>query len=229
MLDDEGHPAQSIAPVKVLLAINLNNGKPILRHSVVHLSLLTRRLGLHSRALAIVRRLSPLARRAFTFAMSSVSVGRPSTLPVLRARRKPAFVRSEMLSRSCSARVAMILITTSRMMPHESKNGSMKLRQRTPQLSSRSRYASVLRTNVRADTLHAGFLEFMRQQQPDSGYLRLFYRVVTDVWNQKQSDAAELSRKLESANSRIASASCVRRWFTTKPSAARSMTRCGFR
>ena len=51
--------------------------------------------------------------------------------------------------------------------------------------------------NVRADTLHAGFLEFMRQQQPDSGYLRLFYRVVTDVWNQKQSDAAELSRKLE--------------------------------
>ena len=42
-----------------------------------------------------------------------------STLPALRARRKPALVRSEMLIRSCSARVAMMLITKSRMIPHD--------------------------------------------------------------------------------------------------------------
>jgi site-specific DNA recombinase len=51
--------------------------------------------------------------------------------------------------------------------------------------------------NVRADALHHGFMGFMRQQQPDSSYLRLFYKVVTDVWNQKQSDAEALTQALE--------------------------------
>src|SRR5438132_9639792 len=60
--------------------------------------------------------------------------------------------RSEILIRSYSANVAIMLMTTSRIMPHESKNGSMKLRQRTPQESNCSRYANVLRTpHARAD------------------------------------------------------------------------------
>jgi hypothetical protein len=44
-----------------------------------------------------------------------------------------------MLIRSCSARVAMMLITTSRMTPQESKNGSMKLRHATPYAECRGR------------------------------------------------------------------------------------------
>ena len=51
--------------------------------------------------------------------------------------------------------------------------------------------------NVRAEVIHDGFLDFVRQQQPDSTYLRLFHKVVTDVWNNKQADAVELARKLE--------------------------------
>jgi site-specific DNA recombinase len=51
--------------------------------------------------------------------------------------------------------------------------------------------------NVRVEVLHDGFLNFMRQQQPDSEYLRLFHKVVTDVWNNKQADAVDLARKLE--------------------------------
>jgi hypothetical protein len=42
-----------------------------------------------------------------------------------------------------------------------------------------------------------GFVDFMRQQQPDSGYLRLFYKVITDVWNQKQSEAVTFARTME--------------------------------
>ena len=60
-------------------------------------------------------------------------------LPALRARCRPALVRSEMVIRSCSASVAMIEITTSRIMPQESKKGSVKLRHATPYESSCSR------------------------------------------------------------------------------------------
>jgi hypothetical protein len=51
--------------------------------------------------------------------------------------------------------------------------------------------------SVRADILHREFVNFIRQQQPDSDYLRLFHKVVTDVWNAKQADAAALARALE--------------------------------
>lgn len=51
--------------------------------------------------------------------------------------------------------------------------------------------------NIRAELLHDGFLEFIRQHQPNSDYLRLFHKVVTDVWNNKQADAVALTRKLE--------------------------------
>ena len=51
--------------------------------------------------------------------------------------------------------------------------------------------------NVRPEVMHAGFCDFLRQQQPDSGYLRLFHKVVIDVWNAKQADAVALARKFE--------------------------------
>ena len=51
--------------------------------------------------------------------------------------------------------------------------------------------------NVRAEILHQGFVEFVRQQQPDSDYLPLFHKVITDVWNAKQADAIALSRAVE--------------------------------
>jgi hypothetical protein len=48
------------------------------------------------------------------------------------ARCSPALLRSLIAIRYCSANVAIIEMTTSRMIPHESKKGSMKLRQATP-------------------------------------------------------------------------------------------------
>jgi site-specific DNA recombinase len=51
--------------------------------------------------------------------------------------------------------------------------------------------------NVRAELLHDRFLEFVRQHQPNSDYLRLFHKVVIDVWDKKQADAVALARKLE--------------------------------
>jgi site-specific DNA recombinase len=51
--------------------------------------------------------------------------------------------------------------------------------------------------NVRAEVLHSGFVSFMRQQQPDSRYLRLFWAVVNDVWNEKQAKAGEFARKMD--------------------------------
>ncbi len=51
--------------------------------------------------------------------------------------------------------------------------------------------------NVPRLDLEAGFLAFLRQQQPDAGYLRLFHKVVLDVWNDKQTDATALMRKFE--------------------------------
>jgi hypothetical protein len=70
---------------------------------------------------------------AFT---STATSRRPNCLPALLARTSPALVRSEMLIRSCSARVAMMARTTSFIMPQESKNGSMKDRHATPQESN---------------------------------------------------------------------------------------------
>jgi hypothetical protein len=49
-------------------------------------------------------------------------------------------VRSLIVMRSCSARVAMMEITTSRIIPQLSKNGSWKLRQPMPQSSSCCRW-----------------------------------------------------------------------------------------
>jgi hypothetical protein len=51
--------------------------------------------------------------------------------------------------RSCSASVAMMEMTTSRIIPQLSKNGSWKLRQPTPQSSSCWRRLSVFRTPSR--------------------------------------------------------------------------------
>jgi len=51
--------------------------------------------------------------------------------------------------RSCSASVAMMEMTTSRIIPQLSKNGSWKLRQPIPQSSSCSRCLSVFRTPSR--------------------------------------------------------------------------------
>jgi len=51
--------------------------------------------------------------------------------------------------------------------------------------------------NVRREDVEGAFVDFMRQQQPDAGYLRLFHKVVLDVWNAKQADAVALVRKFE--------------------------------
>jgi hypothetical protein len=51
--------------------------------------------------------------------------------------------------------------------------------------------------NARRQDVEDGFVEFLRQQQPDAGYLRLFHKVVLDVWNTKQADATALARKFE--------------------------------
>ena len=51
--------------------------------------------------------------------------------------------------------------------------------------------------NVGRQSLEDAFIEFLRQQQPDAGYLKLFHRVVLDVWNAKQDDAIVLVRKFE--------------------------------
>jgi hypothetical protein len=81
-------------------------------------------------------------RSVFTLTRSFFAVGlnpRPSdcslraratstTIGLRPKRCSPARVRSLMLMRSCSANVAMIVMTTSRMMPQESKNGSMNER-----------------------------------------------------------------------------------------------------
>ena len=40
-------------------------------------------------------------------------------------------------------------------------------------------------------------MQFLREQQPDSGYLRLFHKVVLDVWQSKQADAVSLKRNFE--------------------------------
>ena len=53
------------------------------------------------------------------------------------------------------------------------------------------------RNRVRAEKFHEQFVTFLRQQQPDSGYLRLFHKIVLDVWNTKQSDAVALARTFE--------------------------------
>ena len=51
--------------------------------------------------------------------------------------------------------------------------------------------------NVRRKDLEDAFLGFVREQQPDSGYLRLFHKVVLDVWNRKQANAVALVRTFE--------------------------------
>src|SRR5207249_7529017 len=79
---------------------------------------LTNNDGLTPNALAIERSDSPFAWRLRTTSMSMSARFGPGTLPALRARSRPAFVRSEMLMRSCSARVAIIEIITSRIIPH---------------------------------------------------------------------------------------------------------------
>lgn len=51
--------------------------------------------------------------------------------------------------------------------------------------------------NVRRQDIEDGFVEFLRHQQPDAGYLRLFHKVVLDVWAGKQASAVALVRKIE--------------------------------
>ena len=51
--------------------------------------------------------------------------------------------------------------------------------------------------NVRRQDMEDAFVDFLRQQQPDAGYLRLFHKVVLDVWNAKQADSVALIHKFE--------------------------------
>jgi hypothetical protein len=51
--------------------------------------------------------------------------------------------------------------------------------------------------NVRRADLEESFVEFLRQQQPNAEYLKLFHRVVLDVWNTKQADSIAMVRGLE--------------------------------
>jgi hypothetical protein len=51
--------------------------------------------------------------------------------------------------------------------------------------------------NVRRQDLEDAFIGFLRQQQPDAGYLQLFHKVVLDVWNAKQADSVALIHKFE--------------------------------
>jgi site-specific DNA recombinase len=51
--------------------------------------------------------------------------------------------------------------------------------------------------NVRVEMMYDRFVQFLREQQPDSGYLRLFHKVVLDVWQSKQADAVSLKRNFE--------------------------------
>ena len=51
--------------------------------------------------------------------------------------------------------------------------------------------------NVRAEVMYDRFVQFLREQQPDSSYLRLFHKVVLDVWQSKQADAISLKRNFE--------------------------------
>jgi len=53
------------------------------------------------------------------------------------------------------------------------------------------------KTNVRTEVMHERFVKFLREQQPDSAYLRLFHKVVFDVWQSKQSEALALMRTFE--------------------------------
>ena len=53
------------------------------------------------------------------------------------------------------------------------------------------------KTNVRAEVMYDRFVQFLREQQPDSGYLRLFHKIVLDVWQSKQADAIGLKRSFE--------------------------------
>jgi site-specific DNA recombinase len=53
------------------------------------------------------------------------------------------------------------------------------------------------RTSGRVEAMHELFVQFLREQQPDSTYLRLFHKVVFDVWQSKQIDAAALTRTFE--------------------------------
>jgi site-specific DNA recombinase len=52
--------------------------------------------------------------------------------------------------------------------------------------------------NMRKQDLEDAFMGFLRQQQPDAAYLRLFHKVVLDVWYTKQADSVALVQKFES-------------------------------
>jgi site-specific DNA recombinase len=58
-------------------------------------------------------------------------------------------------------------------------------------------HACVSPVNVRRQDLEAEFVEFLREQRPDPAYLRLFNKVVLDVWQERQTDATLLARKLQ--------------------------------
>jgi hypothetical protein len=51
---------------------------------------------------------------------------------------------------------------------------------------------------MRKQDLEDAFMGFLRQQQPDAAYLRLFHKVVLDVWYTKQADSVALVQKFES-------------------------------
>lgn len=60
--------------------------------------------------------------------------------------------------------------------------------------------------NVRAELLHEQFARFIRLQQPNPVFLKLFHSVITDVWNTRRADAVRLTRifdqQLEEAKER---------------------------
>ena len=51
--------------------------------------------------------------------------------------------------------------------------------------------------NAARQQVEMAFVDFLKQQQPNPAYLKLFHKVILDVWKQKQGDALDLIDQLE--------------------------------
>ena len=84
-----------------------------------------------------------------------------------------------------------------------SSTGKMKVKYLYYRCQNRSCTSPI---NVRAELLHEQFARFIRLQQPNPVFLKLFHSVITDVWNTRRADAVRLTRifdqQLEEAKER---------------------------
>jgi hypothetical protein len=82
--------------------------------------------------------------------------------------------------------------------------------------------------NTRRESVEDAFIEFVREQQPDSGYIRLFHKVVLDVWDSKQADssclAGKLQREIDQTKQRKERSPCIG-WRPCRRGVRRSSTR----